>query len=241
MPPSTNHERHVLLLLRKLLPEYEINPHMRLANVVRGKIPYNYVMGQYEIDFVVQNPTDGSVVCAIELDDATHDTSDGQRRDNNKNRWLAMAGVKLIRIRSVEEASNIRQLIGEEKIPSHHVDGFNFTEPTHPDKKPFIKLMQIAVSVAMAFSFFMIGFGRLTQPAAPQITPEKLTGHPHPALPPLTATLPQPRYSLPLQFTKKWIPGKSARECSSNGVFDNGTVDCMKGHYETIPVLSGNN
>jgi len=36
--PSTSRERETLLLLRAALPEYEINPHMRLANVIKGKL-----------------------------------------------------------------------------------------------------------------------------------------------------------------------------------------------------------
>jgi len=88
--PSTSRERETLLLLREALSEYEINPHMRLANVVKGKLSYTRAMGQYELDFVVQDPATGEVICAIELDDSTHDTEDGRRRDANINRSMAL-------------------------------------------------------------------------------------------------------------------------------------------------------
>lgn len=86
---------------------------MRLANVVRGRLNYTRAMGQYEMDFVVQDPTTGEVVCAIELDDPTHDTEDGRRRDGNKNGWMAKARIKLIRIREPSEALNIRELMNK--------------------------------------------------------------------------------------------------------------------------------
>jgi len=77
--PSTKRERETLLILRQALPKYEINPHMRLANVVRGCLNYTRAMGQYKMDFVVMDPDTGQVVCTIELDDPTHDTDDGKR------------------------------------------------------------------------------------------------------------------------------------------------------------------
>ena len=111
--PSTKRERETLLLLREALPEYEINPHMRLANVVKGKLSYTRAMGQYEMDFVVQEPTTGEVICAIELDDSTHDTEDGRRRDANKNRWMSQARIKLIRIRMPSDAITIRERMNQ--------------------------------------------------------------------------------------------------------------------------------
>lgn len=111
--PSTNRERKTLLLLREALPEYEINPHMRLANVVKGKVRYTWALGQYELDFVVQDRATGVVICAIELDDSTHDTDDGRRRDANKNRWMAKAKIRLIRIRQPEEATTIRERMNQ--------------------------------------------------------------------------------------------------------------------------------
>jgi very-short-patch-repair endonuclease len=123
--PSTNRERETLLLLRDALPEYEINPHMRLANVVKGKVPYSWALGQYELDFVVQDPATGAVICAIELDDSTHDTEDGRRRDANKNRWMSQAGIKLIRIRKPSDAITIRESMNQ---PIEHTIEYNIPE-----------------------------------------------------------------------------------------------------------------
>jgi len=124
--PSTQRERETLLLLRQALPEYEINPHMRLANVVRGRLNYTRAMGQYEMDFVVQDPTTGEVVCAIELDDPTHDTEDGRRRDGNKNGWMAKARIKLIRIRMPSDAITIRERMNQ---PIEHTIEYKIPEP----------------------------------------------------------------------------------------------------------------
>jgi cell division protein FtsB len=124
--PSTKRERETLLLLREALPEYEINPHMRLANVVKGKLSYTRAMGQYEMDFVVQEPATGEVICAIELDDSTHDTEDGRRRDANKNRWMSQARIKLIRIRMPSDAITIRERMNQ---PIEHTIEYKIPEP----------------------------------------------------------------------------------------------------------------
>ncbi|MBI5658371.1 MAG: DUF2726 domain-containing protein [Nitrosomonadales bacterium] len=115
--PSTARERKTLEFLRSALPEHEVNPHMRLANIVRSKIKFIRAMSQYEIDFTICDKQTGEVICAVELDDPTHDTADGQRRDANKNRWLQEAGIKLVRIREPKEAHNIRHLIASTSTP----------------------------------------------------------------------------------------------------------------------------
>jgi hypothetical protein len=103
--------------LRNTLPEYDIDPHMRLSNVVKGRIATTQQMAMYEIDFCVREKATGFVVCAIELDGWQHGTENGQRKDGNKNLWLAQAKIQLIRITHPDQAVNIRQLMGQQNQP----------------------------------------------------------------------------------------------------------------------------
>lgn len=113
--PSNNWELVTRRILQEQLPEYDIDPHMRLANVVKGRAKFVRAMSQYEIDFTVRDKKTGTVICTVELDGPTHDTEDGRRRDENKNNWLAEAGISLIRIRHPDEAKDIRLLMGGQK------------------------------------------------------------------------------------------------------------------------------
>jgi hypothetical protein len=49
------------------------------------------------LDFVICDPEDHEIICAIELDDATHDRADRRKRDYFLNRAMAAAGVPLHR------------------------------------------------------------------------------------------------------------------------------------------------
>lgn len=96
-------------ILQATLPEYTIRANMRLVDVIHAGNQFRY-MSSYHLDFVICNNL-SQAVAAVELDDSTHDTADGRRRDANKNRWLAEANLKLIRIRKPNEAYQIQALI----------------------------------------------------------------------------------------------------------------------------------
>jgi len=102
-------------ILQEQLPEYIIRANMRLADVIHAGKQFKFMQG-YHLDFVICDQQ-GDTIAAIELDDSYHDTEDGKRKDNHKNRWMAEAKIKLIRIREPEEAQNIRDLIANQEIP----------------------------------------------------------------------------------------------------------------------------
>lgn len=243
-----------MLLLREALPEYEINPHMRLANVVKGKIPYNRALGQYELDFVVQDRATGVVICAIELDDSTHDTPDGRRRDANKNRWMAQAKVRLIRIRHPEEAATIRERFNQLvdfNIPEEVVYAFE-KRPRPGNGEKFI---HSAVTFIIFVALLMWGVPaaikgitnnfvnnvqaqqRQFQQRQLQLNADRLAGdrlqqqqEMEQAEARRRVDAQQPHYE------RVFVKGKSARECSSGNVIDNASVMCMQDHYETVLV-----
>jgi hypothetical protein len=252
--PSTNRERETLLLLRETLPEYEINPHMRLANVVKGKLDYIRAMGQYELDFVVQAPATGEVICAIELDDSTHDTEDGRRRDANKNRWMAQARIPLIRIRMPNEAFTIRERLNQPinfDIPEETI--FSFEKKPTPEIGT--KKIYAAVFAIFAIAFVLWAFNAVLKNVTSsisnkalavqqQINQQNLT---HQAeinsLKKLEAQQLEAGRKINIQpphYERVLVRGKSVRECSIGGVINNTSVACMKDHYENVWVSGGN-
>lgn len=248
--PSTSRERETLLLLREALPEYEINPHMRLANVVKGRLAYTRAMGQYEMDFVVQNPDNGDVVCAIELDDSTHDTDDGRRRDGNKNRWMAQARIPLIRIRQPDEARTIRERVNQPidfNIPDGHVYSFEKKELS----KKGTKIMYAAVITVVFGAFVFFAFNSLVTGIGNTIKNNAIARQQQNLNQQIGTSLvkqpPEAEQSgirgkvnaQPAHYERVLIRGKSARECSYGGVINNTSVECMKDRYENVWV-SGN-
>ncbi len=232
--PSNNWELETRRILQQQLPEYDVDPHMRLANVVQGRVRVVRAMSQYEIDFTVRDKETGAVVCAIELDGPTHDTDDGRRRDANKNKWLAQAGIKLIRIRHPDEANNIRSLIENQQVEE-------MVEP-HWSESTFSKsgksgrfLTYIAMT---AMSMFVVWFGfamveNYIQKRTAEITQkaQQRAAQQHAETRPGTQAVQQPTYERVL------VRGRSARECARpDGTLDNYTVRCMSDHYEMVQV-----
>ena len=56
-------------------------------------------IAQKHVDFVLCDPRDASVVLAIELDDWTHNKTNAQKRDAQKNDVLESAGVPLLHVK----------------------------------------------------------------------------------------------------------------------------------------------
>lgn len=252
--PPTNRERETLLLLREALSEYEINPHMRLANVVKGKLSYTRAMGQYELDFVVRDPATGEVICAIELDDSTHDTEDGRRRDANKNRWMAQARIKLIRIRVPADATTIRERMNQ-PIEYNILEERIFSFEKRPRSSKGAKRLQAAMLFIIVIALGMWGVNavikgmtnnfvnkvqaqqkqlqqKLLQQNADQLAEARFQKQQEmeQAEARRRVEAQQPHYERML------VKGKTARECSNGNVINNASVECMKDHYEMVLV-----
>ncbi|ENM6294622.1 TPA: DUF2726 domain-containing protein [Escherichia coli] len=63
-------------------------------------------ISQYHIDFLIVDKTNFSIVCAIELDDYSHDLPDRIKRDNKINMIFKFAGIPLLRSRKTTELLN---------------------------------------------------------------------------------------------------------------------------------------
>lgn len=91
-------------ILKTGLPGHEIFANVRLADIVKVQHKHRrnkwlfWNIAQYHIDFLVCDK-ETNIIAAIELDDPSHDTDDGERRDAKKDECLNAVGIKLIRIR----------------------------------------------------------------------------------------------------------------------------------------------
>lgn len=242
--PSNNWELETRRILQEKLPEYDIDPHMRLANVVKGRIRFVMAMSQYEVDFTVRDKQTGQVICAIELDGPTHDTLDGQRRDGNKNRWLAEAGIKLVRLRHPDEANDIRALMEMANIPYIPPIPRKF----NPKEKYLSRLLlKIGIAVASVFAVLIVinnslnNINRSLQnnlAKQAQQVQQRMDAQRAAVKPKIQAgdadnltKVIHPRYERVL------VRGKSARECARpDGTLDDYTVQCMHAHYENVLV-----
>ncbi|HAW3342794.1 TPA: DUF2726 domain-containing protein [Escherichia coli] len=63
-------------------------------------------ISQYHIDFLIVNKNDFSIICAIELDDYSHDLPDRVDRDQKVNMIFKFTGITLLRSRNLEELLN---------------------------------------------------------------------------------------------------------------------------------------
>jgi very-short-patch-repair endonuclease len=267
--PSNNWELQTREILRNALPEYDIDPHMRLSNVVKGRIAATQQMAMYEVDFCVREKATGFVVCAIELDGWQHKTENGQRKDGNKNLWLAQAKIQLIRITHPDQAVNIRQLMGQQKQPEEFI---RFTPVNNQEfgdaEKTIAAVIVIVVGIWLIIGLIN-GIGKAPAPKnnnfsisnAAAAAGQKIV---EPMAEVIKQRAAENKRVLDAQvqrlakeatdrqaeaqriaaiprphYEKQLVHGKTFEECHKGNVIDNATMTCMKNHYEMV-LVSGN-
>lgn len=91
-------------LVRKLPGEVTVCCKVRLADLChptnRKNISAFNQISRKHIDFVLIEQATSKVVCAIELDDRSHNSKSAQQRDSVKNYALKSAGVNLVRVKA---------------------------------------------------------------------------------------------------------------------------------------------
>ena len=102
-PLLTPTEALFLPVLRRAAGSCPVLCKVRLADVAeptgQDARRWGLVMRQH-LDFVVVDPASWRVLCAVELDDPSHDGFDARRRDGVKGQALSGAGVPLLRVRT---------------------------------------------------------------------------------------------------------------------------------------------
>lgn len=91
-------------LNKKLPSHYHINCKVRLSDICTTTDPkdisnFNRITSKH-IDFVITKLSTARTICAIELDDKSHNSESARRRDAIKNSALNMSGVVFFRVKS---------------------------------------------------------------------------------------------------------------------------------------------
>ena len=106
----TEAETRFLRTLEQAAPEYRVFGKVRVADVIRVQkglsnsartSALNRITAKH-VDFVLCRPHDLSVVCAVELDDKTHERKDRRARDVFLENALAAAEVPLLRVKTAK-------------------------------------------------------------------------------------------------------------------------------------------
>lgn len=228
-------EIETLKLLKEHLPNFEIYPNMRLADVIKADWKLFNRISKYHLDFVVCDH-DANVIAAIELDDSTHDTPKAQVRDTKKDDYLHTANIRLFRIRQPLEAINVAKLIqggGSERTAINPRDGIQSRKKSNTSL-----VAKVAIPVIGLFAIWML-FSYMEQSFQKQLVErQKLEIQ---RIQSATINAQQPMQSAPQNIPQQQssqqvlVRGKSARECrNANGAFDNNTILCMSDHYEMV-------
>ncbi len=110
----------IQMLFNELRDDYRIYPQIHLSNLVdhrsenqSRKGAFAHVNGK-SVDFVICDKLYSRPLCAIELDDWSHDTDGAKEKDAVKENILQMAGIPLVRFRDWSKL-NRTEMINEIK------------------------------------------------------------------------------------------------------------------------------
>lgn len=121
-----------------------LNVHPRLQGKAR-LVALNRIAAKH-CDFALMNPADGIVLCAVELDDASHNRADVMRRDALVNTAFQEAGVPLhrVKLKEVPDADLLRarlfaspEPVAGRREPTADVSGLA-PLPESPRRRPAI-------------------------------------------------------------------------------------------------------
>lgn len=108
----TQREEKFFLLLNDIFRDKcYIIPQVHLSALLEHRIKgqnwkgaFSHINGK-SVDYVLLRSKDLNVLCAVELDDSTHDTADRIERDKEVGWMFGLANVPLIRLRNPENMS----------------------------------------------------------------------------------------------------------------------------------------
>lgn len=103
--PLSEREQVLYWRLRKVLPDQMVLAQVAVSRILRVEKGHDFRawlnrISRMSVDFIVCLP-DGTIVAAIELDDASHDIDERLLADAKKSKALESAGIKLLRFREI--------------------------------------------------------------------------------------------------------------------------------------------
>lgn len=111
--PLSETEQVLYWRLRKVLPDQMILAQVAVSRIVRVEKGHDFRawlnrINRMTVDFLICLP-DGTIVAAIELDDASHDVDERVLADAKKSKALESAGIKLLRFREIPSEQELRK------------------------------------------------------------------------------------------------------------------------------------
>ena len=114
--PLTDREQVLYWRLRRALPDLVVLSQVSLSRFLQVESGHNQLawlnrINRMTIDFLVCLP-DSTIVAAIELDDASHESGDRIAADLKKAKAIESAGLTLLRYREIPSEEELRKAIG---------------------------------------------------------------------------------------------------------------------------------
>ena len=114
--PLTQREQNLYWLLRKVFPDRIILSQVGLARILRVEKGHDFRgwldrINTASVDFLICR-ADATIVAAIELDEAAHDTLQAER-NAKKTRALESAGIRLLRFREIPSEIELRRAFAD--------------------------------------------------------------------------------------------------------------------------------
>ncbi|MBQ9683965.1 DUF2726 domain-containing protein [Candidatus Saccharibacteria bacterium] len=108
----TQHEREFFKTLNEVLgSKWYVVPQVHLSTLLNHKVKGQNWKGAFQhingksVDFVLLSKETTKPICAIELDDSSHDRADRSARDDEVERIFKQANIPLARFRKTENLS----------------------------------------------------------------------------------------------------------------------------------------
>jgi len=114
--PLNDREMDLYWRLRRMLPNDIILSQVGLSRILRVRSGHDFRVwfkriNRMTIDFLICRG-DGTIVAAIELEDAPHGAAEQQLADERKTKALASAGIRLLRFREIPGDAELRAALG---------------------------------------------------------------------------------------------------------------------------------
>ena len=119
--PLNDRERVLYWRLREMMPGDIVLSQVGLSRILRVRAGHDFRIwfkriNRMTIDFLICR-ADGTIVAAIELDDAAHGEAEREIADRRKTKALESAGIRVLRLREMPTEAELREALAPRPGP----------------------------------------------------------------------------------------------------------------------------